>query len=142
MEQSSKTILEMIFELKKKCSMMDMEIMNKMGLSQSELQFFSSLNECSNISSAELGKKMNLSPSRVSRIVDRLVKNSFLDRTISSADRRAITLKLTAKGEEVAQQIEETRKHCNSKIQEALTPSEIVAFSNTLNKIVKMVVEE
>ncbi|MDC1105668.1 MarR family transcriptional regulator [Prolixibacteraceae bacterium] len=139
MEQSSKTILEMIFELKKRCSMMDVEIMNRMGLSHSELQFFSTLKECSNISSSELGKKMNLSPSRVSRIVDRLVTNDFLDRSISVADRRAITLKLTDKGEGVAQQIDDVRTNCNNKINKALSPSEIDAFSNALNKIVKVV---
>ncbi|QZT35989.1 MarR family winged helix-turn-helix transcriptional regulator [Halosquirtibacter xylanolyticus] len=121
--------------------MMDVEIMNRMGLSHSELQFFSTLKECSNISSSELGKKMNLSPSRVSRIVDRLVTNDFLDRSISVADRRAITLRLTEKGEDVAQQIEDAREHCNNKINEVLSPSEVDAFSKALNKIVEVVVE-
>ncbi|QZE14007.1 MarR family transcriptional regulator [Halosquirtibacter laminarini] len=138
MKHNSKTILELIFELKSKCTEIDTEIMKKMNLSQSELQFFTILKQCNNITSSELGKKMNLSPSRVSRIVDRLVSNDFLERATSSIDRRAITLKLTFKGDNIAKEIDNVRNSCNDLIEDALTSEELEAFSSSLNKIVEV----
>ena len=45
MEYSS-GIMSIVYEMKKKCSQMDQQLMDELSISQSELLFFSSLNNC------------------------------------------------------------------------------------------------
>jgi len=46
----------------------------------------------------KLAKEMEISPSRLSRILDSLAKRGLIDRTISTEDRRNISLALTQEG--------------------------------------------
>ena len=74
-------ILSMVYEMKKKCANIDQQLMDELNISQSELLFFSSLDNCQGLSSPELAKNMGLSLSRISRVVDKLVvaDKSFLN---------------------------------------------------------------
>ena len=50
----------------------------------------------------ELADMMRLTPSRLTRIIDGLLRRKFVLRTEDQADRRIKTISLTAKGREVA----------------------------------------
>ena len=88
---TSSGIMGIIYELKKKCSQVDQKLMDELKISQSELQFFSALDNCQGISSPELAKNMALSLSRISRVVDKLVINGYLDRKTDDLARRTTT---------------------------------------------------
>jgi MarR family transcriptional regulator, organic hydroperoxide resistance regulator len=130
-------ILSMVYEMKKKCARIDQQLMEELKLSQSELLFFSALNNCQGISSPELAKNMGLSFSRISRVVDKLVVNGYLDRNTDSKDRRAITLCLTPKGKMIRNKIDEVRNDCESRLIGAISSAEIEQFREIISKIVK-----
>jgi len=46
----------------------------------------------------KLAKEMEISPSRLSRILDSLTKRGLIDRAISAEDRRSISIALTQEG--------------------------------------------
>jgi len=135
MEPTSK-ILSMVYEMKRKCAQIDQQLISELDISQSELLFFSALDNCQVMSSPELAKNMGLSLSRISRVVDKLVVNGYLDRTTDLADRRAITLCLTDKGKVIRRKIDEVRNQCEEKLLLTIPTDEIDRFRDTISKIV------
>lgn len=132
-------IMGIVYQMKKKCAHIDQKLMDELGISQSELLFFSSLEECSVISSYELARAMGLSPSRVSRVVDKLVNSGYLDRATDSSDRRAITLCLTAKGKEIKNKIDEERQLCENQVLKVLPNEEVEKFREIIDKIIRAI---
>lgn len=130
-------ILGLVFEMKKKCAAIDNQLMEQLHLSQSELLFFSSLDQCIGISSPELAKNMDLSPSRISRVIEKLVVDGYLDRNTDKSDRRAITLCLTDEGRKVKAEIDKNRNECETRLLQALPDSEIEKFKEIIGKMIK-----
>jgi DNA-binding MarR family transcriptional regulator len=130
-------ILGLVFEMKKKCAAIDYVLMEHLHLSQSELLFFSSLDQCIGISSPELAKNMDLSPSRISRVIEKLVVDGYLDRNTDKSDRRAITLCLTDEGRKVKAEIDKSRIECETRLLRALPDSEIEKFKEIMGKMIK-----
>lgn len=129
-------IMGMVYEMKKKCAHVDQRLMDELNLSQSEYLFFSSLDNCQVINSYELSKSMGLSASRVSRIVDKLVINGFLDRNTDSSDRRAITLCLTLKGKEIKTMIDQERFKCEEQLLQVIPSEEVEKLRQIIGKII------
>jgi DNA-binding MarR family transcriptional regulator len=137
--KASAGIMEMVYEMKKKCNHVDQKLMDEFNLSQSEYLFFYSLDNCKAISSSELSKHMGLSASRVSRVVDKLVINGFLDRNIDSSDRRAITLCLTSKGQEIKSRINKERLKCEEQLLRVIPSNEVEKLREIIAKIVEAI---
>jgi len=134
---STPGILSLVYQMKQKCAQVDQQLMDDLNISQSELLFFSALDNCQGLSSPELAKNMGLSLSRISRVVDKLVVNGYLDRNTDAADRRAITLCLTPKGKEVRNKIDEVRNECEARLIETIPSEEIERFRDLISNIVK-----
>lgn len=135
--ETANEILGLVYEMKKKCASMDSQLMEHLHLSQSELLFFSALNQCTEISSPELAKNMALSPSRISRIIEKLVVDGYLDRNTDKTDRRAITLCLTENGKKIRSEIDKSRQECASKLLHVLHESDIEKFREIIGKMIK-----
>jgi DNA-binding MarR family transcriptional regulator len=133
---TSAGIMSMIFELKKKCSQADQQLMRDLKVSQSELLFFSALDNCQGISSPELAKNMGLSLSRISRVVDKLVVNGYLERNTDATDRRAIKLCLTTKGKAIRNKIDKARNECEERLLEIIPATDIQQFEKLFSEIV------
>ena len=58
-----------------------------------------------NIDSSSLAKELSLSPSRMSRIIDSLVKQGWIERTQDPADRRNMRVSLTSKGSQMNEKL-------------------------------------
>jgi MarR family transcriptional regulator, organic hydroperoxide resistance regulator len=134
---NSTEILDLVFEMKKKCAVIDNQLMDQLHLSQSELLFFSSLDQCTGISSPELAKNMGLSPSRISRVIEKLVVDGYLDRNIDKTDRRAITLCLTDDGKKIRAEIDKHRQECETRILQVLPDSDVEKFREIIGKMIK-----
>lgn len=132
-------IMGIVYEMKKKCAHVDQRIMEDFNLSQSEFLFFSSLDNCQEISSNELSKSMGLSASRVSRVVDKLVVRGYLDRDIDTSDRRAITLCLTSKGKEIKSLIDRERLQCEEKLLKVIPDEEVEKLREIIGKIIEAI---
>ena len=136
MEKGSE-ILGLVYEMKKKCAAIDNKLMDHLHLSQSELLFFSSLDQCTSVSSPELAKNMGLSPSRISRVIEKLVVDGYLDRNIDKTDRRAITLCLTEDGKKIRTEIDRSRQECEARLLQVLPESDIEKFREIISKMIK-----
>ena len=136
MENKSE-ILGLVYEMKKKCASIDNRLMEQLHLSQSELLFFSSLDQCTGINSPELARNMGLSPSRISRVIENLVVDGYLDRNVDKTDRRAITLCLTESGKKIRAEIDRNRQECEARLLTVLPESDIEKFREIIGKMIK-----
>ena len=130
-------ILGLVYEMKKKCAAIDNKLMEHLHLSQSELLFFSSLDQCTSVSSPELARNMGLSPSRISRVIEKLVVDGYLDRNIDKTDRRAITLCLTEDGKKIRSEIDKSRQECEARLLQVLPESDIEKFREIISKMIR-----
>jgi DNA-binding MarR family transcriptional regulator len=130
-------ILGLVYEMKKKCAAIDTRLMEHLHLSQSELLFFSSLDQCISINSPELAKNMGLSASRISRVIEKLVVDGYLDRNVDKSDRRAITLCLTANGKKIRAEIDKSRQDCEARLLKVLPETELDKFREIISKMIK-----
>ena len=137
--EKGKEILSLVYEMKKKCAAIDYQLMEHLHLSQSELLFFSALDQCTGISSPELAKNMGLSASRISRVIEKLVVDGYLDRNVDKTDRRAITLCLTENGKKIRadNRQKKFRQECEARLLNVLLESDIDKFREIIGKMIK-----
>ncbi len=135
--EKGKEILSLVYEMKKKCAAIDYQLMEHLNLAQSELLFFSALDQCTGISSPELAKNMGLSASRISRVIEKLVVDGYLDRNVDKTDRRAITLCLTENGKKIRAEIDKSRQECEARLLNVLPESDIEKFREIIGKMIK-----
>lgn len=136
MEKGSE-ILGLVYEMKRKCAAIDAQLMEHLHLSQSELLFFSALDQCTGISSPELAKNMGLSLSRISRVIEKLVVDGYVDRNIDKSDRRAITLCLTERGRQIKHEIDKNRQECEARLLNIIPQPEVEKFREIISKMIQ-----
>lgn len=137
MEDSS--ILDLIYELKKKCIQSDEDFFDSLDISQAEYNMFICLKNCKHFNSYSVAEKMQLSLSRVSRIIDKMVNKDFLIRTTNKIDRRAIDIRMTPKGKEVTNKIIEYRKLREEKLESKVNEKEMTEISTNLRKLIEII---
>ena len=129
------SILDLIQGLKKKCTIKDEDFLQKNELSQAEYNMFLCLKNCKHFNSYSVADKMELSLSRVSRIIDKMVSKGYLTRTTNKVDRRAIDIKMTSKGEENMRAIISYREQSNQHLLSHLSPEETQEIKTSLKKL-------
>ena len=131
-------IIDLVYELKKKCIESDTEFVSNLNISDSEYNFTKALINCTTLNSKSIAAKMGVSLSRVSRIIDNMVKKGYMERDLSQKDRREITIKLSDKGEILKKSIIRFRNDCEDKITNSLSDGEIDTLKNNLAKILEL----
>jgi DNA-binding MarR family transcriptional regulator len=128
-------LIDMIEKLKSRCIKNELLIMEEAKLSPAEYNGISALDPEERVCGNTLSLKMNLSPSRASRVIDKLVRNGYLIREGDASDRRRCTISLAEKGILVKKRIEEIREDCEKRVITNLTDREMKYFTRSLKKI-------
>jgi len=136
MEEAS--ILDLIYELKKKCTLGDEEFFNTIKISQAEYNMFLCLRNCKHFNSYSVAEKMQLSLSRVSRIIDKMVNKEFLSRSTNKTDRRAIDIKMTETGKDIMNKIIAYREKREENLQSKINQTEEVEIRKCLEKLTEI----
>ena len=77
----------------------------------------------------KLAAALNVTPSNVTGIIDRLVEQELVSRTENPADRRMLMLQLTEKGETLIANLRERRVSQMSSILQQMTESELATIA-------------
>ena len=133
-----KDILELLYELKKKCIVNDDAFMAKTDLSQAEYQLFIAISTCKDINSNALSMKTGLSLSRISRVIDKMVNNGYMTRETHSSDRRTIKLELTKEGRKLMVRIIDYRKECELRILKNVSNKELDTIKHSFGTVLKL----
>ncbi|MHA6484083.1 MarR family winged helix-turn-helix transcriptional regulator [Paenibacillus sp. strain BS8-2] len=84
----------------------------------------------------KLADKLDVKPSAVTAMIERLAKSGYVTRESDESDRRAIMVRLTALGEEVILHSHACRKEIVAKYMESLTPEEVEMVTILMEKLV------
>ena len=133
-----KSLVDLIYRLKDSCRENELNIMTEAGLSPAEYNGIAAIEPSEMVCGSTISRKMNLSPSRASRVVEKMVKNGYLTRETDTGDRRKCNITLAEKGVKVKEQINKLRAECENHLKKNLSPQEIETFSNTIQKIVNV----
>ncbi len=107
-----KRLVDAVFLLKRRCMMKTEELSAESGLAPREMAAIESLAHGERVSGNELSRRMEISASRGSRIIERLIRKGFLVRETDPLDRRATLLSLSAKGVERKEEIDALKDEC------------------------------
>lgn len=133
---STGSLIDLIFRLKASCMADELDIMLESGLSPAEFHGLEALEPGERVAVSIVAKKMSLSPSRTSRVVEKMVQKGFIVRETDPEDRRRCTVYLDKKGMEVKKQIQRQKMKCEEYIQKKLSPEDIRTLSVSLKKLI------
>lgn len=132
-----KKLVDLIIEIKKDCLVNEKQIRALCNVSLAEYKAVMEIKTTEKITCNVLSKKMGLSPSRGSRIIDSLVRKKLLVRTTNPEDRRSFVLSLSSKGAKIKDDIERERNNCEKRIREKLSTKEFDLIKEGLELVTK-----
>ena len=131
----NKRVVDFIFELKSSCSEKEFNIREKLNLSPAEFRGLLAMIPKTVTPCSTLSKKMGLSISRGSRVVEKLLKNGYLKEEKKGEDRRVLNVQLAAKGIKTREKISEMLNDCEQSILKKMSKSELETLVSSLIKI-------
>lgn len=105
-------------------------------LTAKDLQVLLTLNAGESVPSVDLAKRNSLSPSRMSRIIDKLAIRGLLHREADEHDRRYSRVSLTDEGMSVNRSTAGFKKQCEEKIRARMSDSEFEIIQKALHLLI------
>ncbi len=129
-------IVDTIMMLNEQCCHLNGPNGEEGNITAKELQVLLSLDSGESVSSNDLAKRNNLSPSRMSRIIDKLATRGFMNRETDEHDRRYSRVSLTDKGRAINQDTITFKKHCETKIKSRMSDNEFAIIQKALRLLI------
>jgi len=133
-----KSLVDLIIELKKGCMEDEEQIRTLCKVSLAEYKGIMEIETTERVTCNVLSKKMGLSISRGSRIIDSLVRKGYLLRMENPEDRRSFVLSLSSKGAKIRKQIEQEKNNCEYRIRKNFSAREVELIKEGLELIAKV----
>ena len=125
-------------ELKRGCLEDEEQVRTRCNISFAEYKGIMGIDIEERMTCSALAKKMGLSPSRGSRIIDNLVRKGYLLRIVNPADRRSFVVSLSFKGAKIRKQIKQERNNCEKRIIKSFSEKEVDLIKEGLELITKI----
>ena len=136
------SVISLIFDLKFSCLSKEEKIINELKLSPAEYRAILSMVPGSEVPCSILSKKMGLSVSRGSRVIDKLLNNGYLQELKSDTDQRVTNVQLTTKGIKIQRKIHNILEDCEHMILKSMSAPELEAFTHSLSKISDILIKK
>lgn len=96
--QTAESLADLTFKLLAKCQAKEEQLAKQRGLFYAEFKCLRVFGSDKSLICKEIGTRMNLSRSRITRILDGLVKKGYVNRTLDPSDRRNMKVTLSRRG--------------------------------------------
>ena len=130
-----KSLLDLIIELKNICIEDEEKIRTICNISLAEYKGITQIDIEEKITCNLLSQKMDLSPSRGSRIIDNLVRKGYFLRTTNTEDRRSFVISLSSKGLKIRKKIKQERSNCEERISSKFSKKKVKLIKEALDLI-------
>ena len=111
---------ELTFELLEQCQVKQERVAGNVGLTVAEFKLIRCVRSDTLVSAGELARRMQLSSSRLTRILDGMVRKNLVVRESASDDRRVVQVRLTEKGAELQHNLNSKYLQTHADIMELL----------------------
>lgn len=91
-------LADLTFSLLASCQEKEIHLADQYGLTQAEFRCLRLFSADESLNNKQIAERMNLSPSRLTRIIDGLVRKEYITREIDNSDRRNMKVTLSKKG--------------------------------------------
>lgn len=129
-------MIDKILEFREMCRL-EGEIGKDCGLSSREIRCILTVAQQGVLSSKDLSRLVDLSPSRGSRVIGHLVDRGLIQVHQNDQDRRSVELSLTEEGKKCRRKIEEDKARCEARLLASLTEEERELVQNGLDLLMK-----
>ena len=106
--RQAEQMADLTFELLDQCQIKRERVAGQLDLTVAEFKLFRAFRGDDALPANKLADRMELSPSRLTRIIDGLEEKRFVRRDIGSHDRRVMVVSLTEPGKKIQRQLEDT----------------------------------
>jgi DNA-binding MarR family transcriptional regulator len=134
-------LANLTFSLLANCQEKEVHLAELHGLTQAEFRCLRLFGTDESLNNKTIAERMNLSPSRLTRIIDGLVKKKYIRRNIDPNDRRNMKVDLSKKGKSLVQQLNKAYVDIHEEILMDIDPSQheqlIVAMTHLLEALEK-----
>ncbi len=106
-KQLAAEIGDLTFRLLSRCQLKEQRFASQFNLTAQEFRVIRNFRGEKSLTVRELVHRIQLSGSRLTRILDDLERKKYLRRTVTASDRRVVTVSLTAKGHALSSELEQ-----------------------------------
>jgi len=121
--------------LNSRCREQENAIRERFRLSPAEYHGLRRLPPDETVTCQELARRMGLSLSRGSRVVDRLFSRGYVQRSDCAADRRCKSVRLTEQGIRVQRQAQALQEECESRILRGYSKARLAGLKRELKDL-------
>jgi DNA-binding MarR family transcriptional regulator len=136
MVKDASRLANLTFTLLSTCQQKEGILAEQYGLTQSEFRCLKMFDKKETINNKNIAKRMNLSASRLTRIIDGLVAKGYTEREINPSDRRNMDVNLSKKGTNLVQKLDLAYINIHKELLEDIEESQhkplIYAMTNLL----------
>jgi DNA-binding MarR family transcriptional regulator len=141
LEKNAAQLSNLTFTLLSTCQQKENCIAEQHGLTQAEFRCLKLFDKKEVVNNKTIAKRMNLSASRLTRIIDGLVAKGYMEREINPADRRNMDVSLSKKGSQLVAKLDQAytnvHKELLTDIEESQHKPLIYAMTNLLSAMEK-----
>jgi DNA-binding MarR family transcriptional regulator len=98
-------LADLTYELLENCQIKIERTAHKLKLTVAEFKLLRSIGDNEKVAAGELAKRLGLSSSRLTRIIDGLVVKKIVRKSIGGKDRRVVEIQLTPEGIQTSDQL-------------------------------------
>ncbi len=126
-------LLQIMFDL---CLKRKMDVLEKMGINETEYNFFMCIDKCNEMNIMQISNLLNLPQARISRMTDKFIKKLYIKRKAQKGDHRSVKLVLTPKGIEMHKYAVENKCIGETHIKNILKEEKYEEFKILLRKLI------
>ncbi len=138
---TAERLANLTFNLLANCQEKEVRLAEVHNLTQAEFRCLRLFGKDENLNNKNIAERMNLSPSRLTRIIDGLVEKEYINREIDPTDRRNMRVSLSRKGKQLVRQLNKAYVNIHNEILEDIDVSQhkplITAMDHLLTALEK-----
>ena len=133
--KKAERIANLAFNLLAKCQEKEALIAEQHGLFLSEFRCIKLLGLDEKLNNEAIAKRMELSPSRLTRVIDGLVKKGYMKREINKEDRRNLMIRFSTRGKNLSNKLNNAFIKIHSDILKEIKSSQHESLIKAMSKL-------
>ncbi len=137
LNQHAEKLANLTFSLLANCQEKEVRLAEIHGLTQAEFRCLRLFGSDETVNNKKIAERMNLSPSRLTRIIDGLVKKEYIIREIDPNDRRNMRVTLSSKGQSLVRQLNKAYVDIHREILKDIDPEQHEPLTTALEHLLE-----
>jgi len=132
-------LLAVMFDI---CLKRKTAVLDRMGVTEKEYNFFMSLEKCSNLNIMQIANQMKLAQAKVSRMTDKFIKKGYIKRETQKNDHRSVKIVFTEEGVKMFKYAIDNKCMGEERIKSILKEDKYEEFKRLLRQLVEEYAKE